>query len=86
MTRSLAYGIEQTWIRPKKLETNLNIDTRRQIQAHQRVNCLSIGIHNVDQTFVRPNLEMFVRILSINELRRTVKRSLRVGSGIGPKT
>jgi hypothetical protein len=45
------------------LNRYLNVYTGWQVEPHQGVNRLRIGIDHVKQTFMRPNLEMFMRVL-----------------------
>src|SRR5436305_14308288 len=45
------------------LELDLDIDAARRVQPHQRVDRLRAGVDDVDQTLVRPHLEMLHRLL-----------------------
>src|SRR5947209_11177228 len=53
---------------------DLHIDSSREIKLHQRVNRLRRRIENVQQTLVRPNLELLARLLV--HVRRTQHREL----------
>src|SRR3954451_5785671 len=44
-------------------ELDLDIDAARQVQTHQRVDRLRAGVEDIDQTLVRPHLEMLHRLL-----------------------
>lgn len=45
------------------LDLDLNIHASRQVEPHQHVNRLRIGVENINQTIVRPNLKVLVRVL-----------------------
>ena len=65
---------------------DLDVDARRQTQLVQGLDRLGCGLHDVDQPLVRADLELLLAFLSIVGPERTVYRSIRVGSGIGPCT
>src|SRR5687767_13394961 len=44
-------------------ELDLDVDTGRQIEAHQRVDGLRRGVDDVDETLVRAHLEVLARVL-----------------------
>ena len=46
-------------VQTRCLELDLDIDTAREIQAHQRINRLGVRIQNIDQALVRTNLQLF---------------------------
>jgi len=46
-----------------ELQLNLDVDARRHIEPHQRVDRLRIRILDIDQALVRTNLEVLVAIL-----------------------
>jgi hypothetical protein len=47
----------------KSLNLNLDIHTRGQVQPHEQINRFRVRIQHIDQTVVRPNLKVLVRIL-----------------------
>ena len=62
---------------------DLDVDTRRQIQPHQRVHRLRRRVHNVHQPLVGANLKLFARFLVHMGDRFTVNFEVAVGSGMG---
>jgi hypothetical protein len=68
------------------LQLDFDVDTRRQIQLHQRIDRLVGRIDDVHQAQMGADFELVAR--SLVDVRRTQqsKRSMRVGSGTGPRT
>jgi hypothetical protein len=60
------------------LNLNLDIDTRWQIQAHQHIDGLGIRIQNINQTIMRSNLKMFVRVF-VNERGAANRKAFNFG-------
>src|SRR5215813_10596440 len=56
------------------LELDLDIDTRGEIELHQRVHSLRRRIYDVQEAFVRAHLELFAALLV--DMRRAVDRKL----------
>lgn len=67
-------------------EADLHFHTGRQIELHQRVNGFIRWLDDVQNTLMSANLVLVTRVFVDVRETRTVKRSLRVGSGIGPRT
>src|SRR6266571_1924576 len=63
----------------KKLELDLDVDTGRQIELHQRVDGLRGRIDNVEKTLVRAHLELLAALLV--DMRRTVDGELLDAGG-----
>src|SRR5215469_13544647 len=55
-----------------KLQLDLHIHARRQIELHQRVHCLRRRVDDIDQALMRPHLELLAALLV--DMRRTVHR------------
>lgn len=63
-------------------EADLHFHTGRQIKLHQRVNGFIRWLDDVQNTLMSANLVLVTRVFVDVQETRTVKRSLRVGSGI----
>ena len=65
---------------------DFDVDTRRQIEAHQRIHRLLGRLQNVNQPLVGANFERFRDFLSTCGDRKTQYLFFTVGNGIGPAT
>src|SRR5260370_30133002 len=63
----------------KKLELDLDVNTGRQIELHQRIDGLRGRIDNVEKTLVRAHLELLAALLV--DMRRTVDGELLDAGG-----
>jgi hypothetical protein len=66
------------------LDLDLNIHAGGEVELHKRVHRLRGRLHDVQQAAMRPDFELLAAFLV--HVRGTVKRSIWVGSGIGPRT
>src|SRR6266704_7045740 len=64
---------------PKNLELDLDVNTGRQIELHQRIDGLRGRIDNVEKTLVRAHLELLAALLV--DMRRTVDGELLDAGG-----
>ena len=62
------------------LQLDFHVHAGGEVELHQRVHGFRRRIENVEHPLVGTDLELLARLLV------DVKRSIRVGSGIGPRT
>src|SRR5437763_3629049 len=57
--------LRPTWVQLCRAQRllDVDVDARRQINAHERVHRLGRRVENVDQTLVRAHLEVLARVL-----------------------
>jgi hypothetical protein len=67
-------------------ELDLDVDAGGEVELHQRVHRLRRRVDDVEEPLVRPDLELLAALLVDVRPRSTVNLSIRVGSGIGPRT
>src|SRR5215208_2271638 len=80
------------WVMPSFLprmpfigsELDLDVDPRRQVEPHQRVDRLRCGAVDVDQALVRAHLEVLPRVLVLERGRDHAVHVLLGGQGHGP--
>ena len=68
-----------------RLQLDFDVDAGGKIELHQGIDGLRRRIDNVEDPLVRPDLELLTRLLVDVRRSQTVNRSIRVGSGIGPR-
>jgi hypothetical protein len=60
------------------LDFNLDIHTRRKVEPHQHINRLGIWIEYIDQTVVRADFKMLMRVF-VNESRAAYCKPFYLG-------
>src|SRR5688500_7772261 len=51
------------WLMMRTSELDLDVDDRRKVEAHERVDGLRGGVDDVDEALVRPHLDVLPRVL-----------------------
>jgi hypothetical protein len=69
-----------------ELQLYLNLNASGEIQAHQSLNGLLIGVEDIDQTLVGSALELLTAVLVLMHSAQDGDNFLLGGRGMGPET
>ena len=67
-------------------EFDLDIDTGRKVELHERVHRLRCRVDNIENPAMGTDLKLFARFLVDVRRAQHVNFSIVVGKGIGPRT